>query len=316
MNREDRNSKEHAGNQGGDQVAQPEGDQRGSQRTSEEVLVPQQPPRSPEGCVPVDGPEFDDFVVSATRPRSHITIPVGMSTAVVDRDGQPQRREHLGKPRHGPRSMSEASVLLNGVRACLHQDAMTAAWSAILLSLRHAGVREWPASEPFIDEDSKPDVRFDYDQIIEIELADGSIYPLEPCEVPTSCISPSDGTPLALAELLIPDRAAFLDAMKRNALYGGTEWTGESEQMLTDLLDQLDANPPTAMFIERGLLECEVLGLIRREAPSRLMVSACHGMQASVGLIGSTSTMISRMRFPDERPERVNSPRGTASGTS
>lgn len=31
--------------------------------------------------------------------------------------------------------------------------------------------------------------------------------------------------------------------MRRNALYGGTEWTKESVRILNDLVDRLNANP-------------------------------------------------------------------------
>ena len=301
----------------GEDTAQSMGDQRGCQRISEEVLIPQQPPNSTLDCSLGDTAQFEEFIATATRPRSRISVPVDLSIAALDQFDLLDRRERLGKPRQGPKSMSETSLLLCGIRACLHGDAMTAVWCAILLSLRYAGTRHFPASEPFIAEDGKPDMNFEDDLLVIVEFEDGAQYFMEPCEVANSCLSPVDGTPIGLAEILIPDPEAFLDAMRRNALYGGTEWTEDGERMLRRLIDQLHANPPTPNFMSKGLLECEVFGLIRREQYSRLMVSVSHGMQAPLRLVSSTAIMISRLRFPDnaDRPERAETTQGTASGT-
>ncbi|NKW91933.1 hypothetical protein HGD87_05270 [Rhodobacteraceae bacterium R_SAG9] len=292
------------------------GDRRGSQGHSEKKLVYQQPPLSPDDCMPTDGIEFDAFVSAATTPRTRVSVPVSLSIAALDQFDLLVRREQLGKVNHGPKTLSEASLLLCGVRSCVFGDALTAAWISILLSLRFAGKRHFPASEPFITKDGRPDIRFDDQQIIMIELEDGAQLPFEPCEVANSCMSPVDGSSSGLVEALIPDRTAFIDAMRRNALYGGTEWTTDGERYLQNLLDCFFARLPTPQFIEKGLLECELVGLVRREHPSRLMVSISHGMQAPLRLVGSTAVMISRLRFQGgNRPHRYQTSYGTASGT-
>lgn len=86
------------------------------------------------------------------------------------------------------------------------------------------------------------------------------------------------------------------EALRTEAMNGGTDWTDESKMYVHKLFAQMRENPPTIAFVERGLLEAELSGELLRIPVTRLFLNVLQSMQGHGGLVRSFADEIARAR--------------------